>query len=289
MREYQKVNVLEVLEGVDLPKYCIRDGLLAGCVGWRYNYLGNVSIQGFSEGKAHGYVLLLMFLSKAFGIHRLPSHEDRIFHEYMNPLDKKKGGVVNEIINGLSEANKDAICNELHAIYENTQNILSNAQSKHVFLQRSIRSGYKDKVLILKAAAEILGKEKIPVDMDVLNSFTDYFGSSAYGDVSFRMNIPAEDILCSHLFISSKYDSMAMEREEWIVMNRSATGIVDVNVSDIYINEREAEKNKKDEIKIDVAFNKLKSNMSIDFAKKLFSCNPCEVWRYPYKYINSYL
>lgn len=125
--------------------------------------------------------------------------------------------------------------------------------------------------------------------MDVLNSFTDYFRSSAYGDVSFRLNIPAEDILCSHLFISSIYDSMAMEREEWIVMNRSSTGIVDVKISDIYINKSENYENKEAEIKIEAAFNKLKSSMSVEFATELLSCNPCEVWRYPYKYINSYL
>ncbi|MGY2973514.1 hypothetical protein ACVWWU_003939 [Pantoea sp. PA1] len=289
MSEFQNVDVLEVLKGFDLPKYCIRDRLLAGCIGWRYDYLSNISIQGFSEGKAHGYVILLKFLSKTFDIHRLPSHEDRIVHEYMNSLEKKKGNLIDEIINGLSEANKEAICHELRAIYENTQNILSNAHLKYVFLQRNIHSKYMDKVLILKAAAEILGKEEIPVDMDVLNSFTDYFGSSAYGNVSFRFNIPAEDILCSHLFISSKYDSMAMEGEEWIVMNRSATGIVDVKISDIYINKSEAEENKEDEIKIEIAFNKVKSNMSIDFATEILSCDPCEVWRHPYKYLNSYL
>lgn len=289
MRGSQKVDVLEVLEDLDLPKYCILDRLLAGCLGWRYDYRDNISIQGLSEGKAHGYVILVHFLSKTFDINRLSSHEDRILHEYMNPLEKTKGKLINEIINGLGEANIEAICHELRAMYENTQNILKNAQLKYVYLQRNIRSKYRDKVLILKAAAEILGKEEIPVDMDVLNSFTDYFGLSAYGDVSFRFNIPAEDILCSHLFISSKYDSMAMEGEEWIVMNRSATGIVNVDISDIYINKSESEENKEDEIKIEVAFYKLKENMSIDFATEVLSCDPCEFWRHPYKYLNSYL
>jgi len=103
MSDFQNVDVLEVLKGFDLSKYCIRDRLLAGCIGWRYDYLSNISIQGFSEGKAHGYVILLKFLSKTFDIHRLPSHEDRIVHEYMNPLEKKKGNLIDEIKMGLAK------------------------------------------------------------------------------------------------------------------------------------------------------------------------------------------
>lgn len=150
MSEFQNVDVLEVLEGFDLPKYCIRDRLLAGCIGWRYDYHGNISIKGFSEGKAQGYVILLKFLSKTFDIHRHPSHEDRILHKYMNSPEKKGGKLINEILNGLSEANKDAICHELRAIYENTQNVLSNVQLKHVFCREASIQNTGIKYLYLK-------------------------------------------------------------------------------------------------------------------------------------------
>lgn len=103
--------------------------------------------------------------------------------------------------------------------------------------------------------------------------------------MTFRLKIPTEDILYSHLTITNETNKMSMEGEEWIVINRSRTGIFDICITDIFIDKCEVIKESEDEI----FFNKVKSSMSIDFAREILLCDPCEVWRSPYGPINSFL
>lgn len=85
---------------------------------------------------------------------------------------------------------------------------------------------YGSLLMLYKASANILGYEKIPVHMDVLNSFTDANDRGGYGSISLNFNIPIEDVMYSYLTLPSDQ----MEGEEWIVINRSTTGIIELPV-----------------------------------------------------------
>lgn len=285
MNDLEKNNLKKIFSDLGIAKYCIRDPLLAACIGWAHDYPDYEFMEGFSQRKGFGYQLLVEIVSNLFDIRRFPSHEDRIFNNYKLPHDKKYVLMIERFMESLNDSKCELMHNELLSIYNHTQNTLKAIGTKILLLQRSIHSEYCEKVLVFKAAAEMLGKDKVPVDMDVLNSFSDSIGLSAYGDVTFRLKIPTEDILYSHLMITNETNRMSMEGEEWIVINRSRTGIVDICITDIFLDKSEEKKESEDEIFL----KKVKSRMSTDFARELFSCDPCEVWRYPYKHINSFL
>jgi len=285
MSDIQLNGSKAIFSDLDISKYSVRDPLLAACIGWAHDYPDYELMEGFSQVKGLGYQILVKLVSNAFEICRFPSHEDRIFSEYIFPNNEKHVQLIENFIESLNESKYNSMHHELMAIYNHTQNTLKVIGVRRLLLQRSIHSEYCKKILVFKAAAEILGKEKVPVDMDVLNSFSDSIGLSAYGDVTFRLEIPIEDILYSHLMITNETNKMSMEGEEWIVINRSRTGIVDICITDIFIDKSEEKKESEDEI----FFKKVKSRMSNDFARELFLCDPCEVWRYPCKHINSFL
>lgn len=281
-----KINGLKAtINDLGISKYSVRDPLLTACIGWAHDYPDYEFMEGFSQRKGFGYQLLVELVSNLFDIRRFPSHEDRIFNNYRLPHDEKYVLMIERFMESLNDSKCEFMQDELLAIYNHTQKALKAIGANSLILQRSIHSEYCEKVLVLKAAAELVGRERVPVDMDVLNSYSDHIGLSAYGGVTFRLKIPTEDILYSHLTITNETNKMSMEGEEWIVINRSRTGIVDICITDIFIDKSELKKESEDEI----FFNKVKSSMSIDFAREIFLCDPCEVWRSSYGPINSFL
>lgn len=285
MNDIQINGLKATINDLGITKYSVRDPLLAACIGWAHDYPDYAFMEGFSERKGLGYQILVGLVSNAFNISRLPLHEDRIVKGYKFPDAKKYAPMIERFNDSFNDSKREIMQSELLAIYNHTQKTLKAIGANSLILQRSIHSEYCEKVLVLKAAAELLGRERVPVDMDVLNSFSDHIGLSAYGGVTFRLKIPTEDILYSHLTITNETNKMSMEGEEWIVINRSRTGIVDICITDIFIDKCEVKKESEDEIFL----NKVKSSMSIDFAREILLCDPCEVWRSSYGPINSFL
>ncbi|QZY94324.1 hypothetical protein [Pantoea dispersa] len=118
--------------------------------------------------------------------------------------------------------------------------------------------------MLYKSAADLLGKEKIPVHMDVLNSFTDTNDKGGYGFISIELSIPAEDVLYSYLM----FPSDQMEGEEWVIMNRSSTGVVEIPASNIII----------ENTKIRDFYKESYRDLTLDFAQQLFSMEYSRTW-----------
>lgn len=92
------------------------------------------------------------------------------------------------------------------------------------------------KIIKIKKAAELLGLNSIDVEMDTLNSFGDEGEYS--GEVFLKMNIPARDVLyCSRLIGDRPGESRTVESGEWVVLNRSPTGVTPLPLSDLQVDD----------------------------------------------------
>lgn len=70
--------------------------------------------------------------------------------------------------------------------------------------------------------------------MDTLNSFGDQ--NCYWADIALELEVPAKDIFyCSQLIADRPFHSKTVESGEWIVINRSPTGVVHIPVSSIRI------------------------------------------------------
>ncbi len=162
-------------------------------------------------------------MSMAFDVNNLPIADDKIYTRYSKEVDA--------FIASLNKPQLNEIAGELIKIYLHLQGILNTAGVTHVKLTRetgpselprqkinvvtvsshfSERLDYSDLLILYKSSADLLGKEKIPVHMDVLKSFTDINNKGGYGPISIELSIPAEDVLCTYLI----FPSGKMEGEE---------------------------------------------------------------------------
>ncbi|EMV1887311.1 hypothetical protein RCO15_20495 [Escherichia coli] len=209
-------------------KYNVRSELLARCIGTG-RLKGDVvsDFIGFNGSKQVGYVLLTLFLIKVINPDFLSHY--RIFNRFLR-YERK----VMDIYNSLSDIEVDCICREVMAIYEHTQRCCNEKKITTVQLGRKLNGRYADMIAELKETAEMRGEGVISFEMDILNSFND--ADEYHGRVKLELDIPASDILYCHDFIDSKHvNSWLVEPHEWVVINRSLTGIVTVPVSAIKI------------------------------------------------------
>ncbi|HGZ7313827.1 TPA: hypothetical protein ACOL2D_003193 [Vibrio parahaemolyticus] len=214
-------------------KYYIKNEMLADCIG-----IGSGSrnrpnrVSGFNYGKGLGYAYLTYFVSQALGFRRLPFHEDRFYGKYIH----KKHWHNSENALVLDADDIHEIVEEVKLIYQHTQKKLKEASLTTVKLRREIaanETGYAETIIKLKDCAELLGRETIQFDMDTLNSFGDEGAYKHLADVTIEHEFPAEDILyCSNL-VESKDGRDLMESGEWVVINRSPTGLVELPVGSI--------------------------------------------------------
>lgn len=218
-----------------IAKYEIQDDLLFNCIG-----LGNhcstdeLHVSGFNSGKESGYVLLAHFVSMALGIKRLPYCEDRIYTEYCLRF---QGDRYKKLLLELDESRIRNICDEIKHLYAHTQKQLGDKGLKTVSLRRELRDddkGYVASIVALKRAADLCKRDHVSFEMDTLNSFGD---QGAYcRDVALEVNIPIENVLyCSSLVGNRPNRSVTMETGEWVIVNKSPTGVVEVPTSSIVI------------------------------------------------------
>ena len=214
-------------------KYYIKNEILSNCIGigsGSMNRPGKVS--GFNYGKGLGYAYLTYFVSQALGFRRLPFHEDRFYGKYIQEAHRHLSEKFLEL--GTDEIHE--IVEEVKQIYQHTQKKLKEASLTTVTLRREIAAngtGYAETIIKLKDCSELLGRETIQFDMDTLNSFGDEGEYKHLADVTIEHEFPAEDILyCSNL-VESIDGIDLMESGEWIVINRSPTGLVEFPVSSI--------------------------------------------------------
>ncbi|PQK87685.1 MULTISPECIES: hypothetical protein [Pantoea] len=260
-------------------KIRIKNEILAACIGYGSKVDQYKFITGFCEKKRNGYAILLGFISILFENSKLPIQNDRIYSWYRNDRN------VRGLIDSLSELQSIEIISELNEVYVNKQRILNSAGVTHVNLRREIAPkgipnhiskrvrisqfgidgmSYGSLLMLYKASANILGYEKIPVHMDVANSFTDTNDKGGYGSISLNFNIPIEDILYSYLTLPSDQ----MEGEEWIAINRSSTGIIEFPVSNITINDK----------RVESFYEEAYSHLNAASAKQLFDLEYSKTW-----------
>ncbi|QQK73773.1 hypothetical protein [Pectobacterium versatile] len=216
-------------------KFYIQDDLLYDCVGLgKGNCNDPKRVTGFNSGKAFGYALLTYFTTRALNIQRFPLCEDRIYASYFGSNESHA-----DILCQLDEKRIESICNEVKDLYQHTQRHLQKNSLPTVYIGRKIKNlkdGYVETIIKIKRAAELLGQTSLEVEMDTLNSFGD---EGAYrGEVFLKMKIPASDIFyCSNLIADRPGKSKTVESGEWIVLNRSPTGVATVPLSEIHIDD----------------------------------------------------
>lgn len=258
-------------------KLQLKSELLSACIGYGSHEEKYGFITGFSDKKRNGYAILLRLLSMAFDVHGKLIDDDRIYSRYSNEVDA--------FIASLSKSQLKEVILELINIYRHQQEILNTAGVTHVKLRREIgpkelpqqkikevivsynfseRLNYSELLMLYKSAADLLGKEKIPLHMDLLNSFTDTNDKGGYGTISIELSIPAEDVLYSYLM----FPSGQMEGEEWIIMNSSLTGVVEIPASSIVINDA----------KIRDSYKERYSNLTLHSAQQLFDMRHSTTW-----------
>ena len=258
-------------------KFQLTSELLSACIGYGSHIEPYGFITGFSGKKRNGYAFLLRLMSRAFDVNDVPIDDDRIYTRYSNEVDA--------FIASLSKSQLNEIAGELKYIYLHLQGIFNDAGVTHIKLRREIgpkelprqkinevtvsshfseRLNYSDLLMLYKSAADLLGKEKIPVHMDVLKSFTDTNDKGGYGSISIELSIPAEDVLYSYLIFPSRQ----MEGEEWIIMNRSLTGVVEIPASSIII----------ENTKIRDFYKECYKNLTLHSAQQLFNMEHSKIW-----------
>lgn len=229
----------EIFEGIKVDKYMVKDPLLLDCIGVGRGDSLSVRnrVQGFNSGKRFGYALLASFTSRALAIHRLPYHDDyhcRRFY-YLSEDDEA-------IVQGLDNRRVNDILEELRGIYCHTQRHLKGRGLAQVNLRREIngsQNGYHADVIISAIAVEIAGLNYIDVDMDFLNSFGDA-GEYNFGKgMTLELSIPVQDVFYCHGLISSENKTYKLvERGEWVVINRSPTGVVKVPIECVLLSDK---------------------------------------------------
>lgn len=220
-------------------RFTIQDPLLFDCIAYpgahtRYH------IGSFTQWKGLGSALLTYFTRQALGISRLPFCEDRQFTDLHHPQQLQ---CLPEIWQELTPERIASICSEVAALYAHTQQQLHKVGLTTITLNRRIAKGanaygqytnYAEHIVRLKQAAEALGHDTIRFEMDTLNSFGDGGGYSHY-PILLRLAIDARDILYCCRLIDPKGDRLgyAVETEEWVTINRSPTGVVEVPINAI--------------------------------------------------------
>lgn len=216
-------------------KFHIQDDLLYDCIGLGRGCSNDPNrVTGFNVGKQFGYALLTYFTTRALNIQRFPFCEDRI---YTNFYGQNKSHM--NIISQLNEKRIESICCEVRNLYQHTQLQLRKKSLHTVSIGRKIRESgdnYVKGIIAFKRAAELLNSDSVWVEMDTLNSFGDE--GAYWGEVFLKMDIPASDIFyCSRLIADRPEKSYAVESGEWVVLNRSPTGVTELPLSAIQVDD----------------------------------------------------
>ncbi|MBM89898.1 MAG: hypothetical protein CMQ41_16160 [Gammaproteobacteria bacterium] len=217
-------------------RYEIKDEILANCIGIGAGSLKSVDkpIVGFSYNKDNGYQLLAYLTELALGFKRLPWCQDR---SYLSSKCKDET-IINAILNQLTEQKIDELVAEVTTIYAHTQTELKKAGLKTVKLVRHIAAtdnDYAQTIMGIRDCAEILGLDYIEFEMDTLNSFSCENGAYSHlSDIQIYHEFDVSDVLyCSSLLHFGDKNSIFMESGEWVIINRSANGVIQLPIDSV--------------------------------------------------------
>lgn len=210
--------------------------------------IDGVKIHGFRKSKySCGYIMLCIFARHVLNVYRYPFYEDRVIASIHQHSDL--GKELEACVSIINAQRFSEISSEFLSLYNHTQSKLAEANLKTVTLTRRIcfknndtfdrEIDYGHGLFNAFQAATVLGKKTILLDMDTLNSFGDD-GGYGHMPITLHLDIPAKDILyCSNLIASANHNDERGDTEpgEWVVINRSPTGVVEIPIEAISINE----------------------------------------------------
>lgn len=236
-KQFQVDRQLDIFPGAQFGRYHIKDDLLFDCIGPGIMWPGKTErVMGFNAGKGVGYALLAYFTARALNINRLPFCEDRIYSEAHRELLHRHSSILEQ----LTESRVRKICDEVKGIYKHTQNALKKAGYAKVRLKREIGQigcEYSSSLARQWQAARVAKKSRISFDMDTLNSFGDEGFYNNESVVTLEFSVPARDILyCSKLIANRPGEREVIESGEWVIINRSPTGLVDIPLTSVKVN-----------------------------------------------------
>ena len=228
----------------------IQDDILYKCLA-HFGYPSK-DIEGGAAKKSTGMALMSYFVSTALDFRRLPYCEDRIYASDKHMSEFKadyKEANLKRILQELTQERIDKICAEVLSLYEHTQEHFAKANLGYstITLTRNItesdseifvQGNLVETLLNLKASADLLGIDFVEVEMDTINSF-----SGANNSYNFRpgvlleLDIPISDILFCRNLLHARGAHTEFESNEWLVINRSPNGIVQIPVKSIKPNE----------------------------------------------------
>lgn len=206
---------------------------------------GIPQICSWTKRKALGAALLTWFVQRALGLYRLPFCEDRTLTKIGLRFDEH---ALRSVLRELTPQRVDSITDEVERLYKHTQTQLQAKELSVVHLRRHIDEYEQDEVaeyghiaiqkrgqagqfLMLKIAAQELGHTTVNIDMDTLNSWGDDDGY-AYRAIHLNCSFPIADVLCATELVAADKN---MEPGEWLVINRSPTGLVTLPISNLNV------------------------------------------------------
>ena len=170
---------------------------------------------------------------------------------YTSSLSDRAQRGIEELLAALTPDRIKSISEEILALYEHTQARLFQAGLEEVVVTRRIydsedyeNRAYATQIARRKVAAEQGGESAMNFEMDTLNSFGDDGGYSHF-PITLEFRVPARDVLyCANLIGSREIcehsqwngSKHAVEPGEWVIINRSPTGVVELPIAQVHVN-----------------------------------------------------
>ena len=234
-------------------RYVIKSDLLRACIGHVTHFPGKLNnkdelllfgFQAEKEGRYSGnrgffgYPFLCLFLEDQFGLTRIPHCQDRIINKLKNsPYDYAQ---YQEYIRYFGEDLIKEAALELRTLYEFTQlhllDLLPNQDS--ITLCRGVSGKYADKIIKCVSACQSINQPSFCLEADILNSYSD---DAAYNDrnlVVLTQRIPFSQVLYCDEFIAD-HGTTVSEDGEWVVMNGTQNGLIQLNVDDVQFHDQQ--------------------------------------------------
>lgn len=229
--------------------FFIQDDLLYGLITYGDGLSKNlIPLPGMTWSKNASYGVLVFLVNTALQLYRFPYTPDRV---YTSSLSEQARGGIDSLLTALTPDRIKSISKEIIALYEHTQARLLQVGLEKVFVTRRIydsedhqNRAYATQIARRKIAAEQRGEPTIKFEMDTLNSFGDDGGYSHF-PITLEFQVPARDVLYCANFIGSRETTEftqrngskhAVEPGEWVIINRSPTGVVELPISQIHVN-----------------------------------------------------
>jgi len=188
--------------------------------------------------------ILTWLVSQALNVHRLPWHPDvcqatrpygaeeeetfRLFSEQFDSHEKVQAAVA-----------------EIRRIYDFTQDVFRRQGRSTITLKRSLADGaqgsdtegYASRIAGCAKAAKFLGRRSFDMPSNILTSWS---GGGYYGGypVTITIEHPVENIVWCSGVIASRSNNprgAAVEDGEWVIVDRSLTGLISIPVDAVSI------------------------------------------------------